>query len=123
MLTDEQRLFRSVSEAAWQKQVEQTLALCGFDRIYHTHDSRRSQAGFPDIVAIRVTPDHATLFVGELKRETGRVTNAQNDWLLSWDVFAECVNELSDGNTRMIVGVFRPSDAKRLWDLLQEVGD
>ncbi len=61
-----------------------------------------------------------TLFIGELKRETGRVTDEQAKWIDALDTYAECVNELSDGSTRMIVGVFRPSDAERLWDLLQE---
>ncbi len=118
-LTDEQRLLRSVSEAAWQKQVEQTLALCGFELIYHTHDSRRSQAGFPDIVAIRHDPRGRTLAVLELKRETGQVTDEQAQWLVAWDAIATYVTHRSSG-VRMIVGVFRPSDAERLWNLLQE---
>ncbi len=117
-LTDEQRLLRTVSERSWQAQVEQTLALCGFELIYHTHDSRRSQAGFPDIVAIRHDPRGRTLAVLELKRETGRTTEDQGRWLVAWDAIATYVTHRSSG-VRMIVGVFRPSDASRLWDLLQ----
>jgi hypothetical protein len=119
-LTDEQRLLRSVSEAAWQKQVEQTLALCGFDLIYHTHDSRRSQAGFPDLVAIRRDPDGVTLFVGELKRENGRITAEQSAWLIGWLRMQAALIYQPVLGLRMIVGVFRPSDAERLWQMLQE---
>ena len=45
---------------------------------YHTHDSRRSQPGFPDLVLVR-PPD--VLFV-ELKSAKGVVSLAQEDWLL-----------------------------------------
>ena len=45
---------------------------------YHTYDSRKSQAGFPDLVLVR-PPD--LLFV-ELKSEKGVVSLAQEDWLL-----------------------------------------
>lgn len=54
------------------------LARLGGWLAYHTHDSRRSQPGFPDLVLIR-PPD--LLFV-ELKSATGVVTLAQEDWLL-----------------------------------------
>ncbi len=119
-LTDEQRLLRSVSEQSWQKQVEQTLALCGFDPAltYHTHDSRRSRAGFPDLVAFRYDHRGVTLAVLELKRETGPVTDGQTQWLNAWRALATW----QEDPVRMIVGVFRPSQAEELWRLLQEGG-
>ena len=46
-------------------------------RCYHTHDSRRSHAGFPDLVLIR--PPRC-LFV-ELKSAKGRVRPEQEAWL------------------------------------------
>ncbi len=121
-LTDEQRLLRTVSEAAWQKQVEEMLAVCGFEPAltYHTHDSRRSRAGFPDVMALRRTGINWTVFVGELKTETGRVRPEQYDWLGAWQSLGAPVNVLCKGTVRIIAGVFRPSDAERLWDLLKE---
>ena len=44
---------------------------------YHTHDSRRSNPGFPDLVLVR-PPE--MLFI-ELKSERGRVSPAQRMWL------------------------------------------
>ncbi len=116
MLTDEQRFLRSVSEAAWQAQVEQTLALCGFHLQYHTHDSRRSRAGFPDIIALRHDHRGVTLAVLELKRETGRPTLDQEHWLDAWAQLAVHAGP----DVRVVTGVFKPSDADRLWNLLQE---
>lgn len=45
--------------------------------VYHTHDSRRSAEGFPDIVAVR---DRELIFA-ELKKRGGRATEAQIRWL------------------------------------------
>lgn len=44
---------------------------------YHTHDSRRSAAGFPDLVCT----DGTRLLVAELKNATGKLTKEQAVWL------------------------------------------
>ena len=44
---------------------------------YHTFDSRRSDAGFPDIVAVR--PGRIVYI--ELKAMQGRLSDAQREWL------------------------------------------
>lgn len=44
---------------------------------YHTHDSRRSEPGFPDLVLVQ---GDRCLF-RELKTSSGRVTAAQRKWL------------------------------------------
>lgn len=44
---------------------------------YHTHDSRRSAAGFPDLVLCRGT----RLVFAELKSAKGKVTPEQQQWL------------------------------------------
>jgi len=48
---------------------------------YHTHDSRRSEAGFPDLVLLRGDVG----IVAELKRSAKeRPTAAQETWLEAW---------------------------------------
>ena len=68
---------------------------------YHTHDSRRSTAGFPDLVLIK--PPHV-LFL-EVKRENGKLSVAQADVLsMLW------------GCNDVQAAVVRPSD----WDQIVE---
>lgn len=64
------------SEAAFQTQVIQLAKFYNW-MCYHTHDSRRSAPGFPDLVLLR--PPEA-LFV-ELKSEKGRTRPEQRDWM------------------------------------------
>lgn len=66
------------SEREWQSFVTDCLDLGGF-RWYHTHDSRRSPSGFPDLIAVK---DGQVLAL-ELKAETGRTTEEQKAWLLA----------------------------------------
>ena len=46
---------------------------------YHTHDSRRSERGFPDLVLVHAGRKLA-MFV-ELKSPTGRLTIPQQNWI------------------------------------------
>jgi hypothetical protein len=50
---------------------------------YHTHDSRRSAAGFPDLVLIRPP----RIIFAEVKTATGRLTRHQRRWL---ELLTEC---------------------------------
>lgn len=74
------------SEAQWQQKIVQ---LAGFYqwRVYHTHDSRRSNPGFPDLVLLR-GPE---LIFAELKGPKTRVTAEQEDWLAALRVVADGV--------------------------------
>jgi hypothetical protein len=58
---------------------EQIRALAvGFRMLrYHTHDSRRSPSGFPDLVLV----GRRGLLFRELKRETAQPTAKQREWL------------------------------------------
>lgn len=64
-----------ISERALQEAILQAAELGGW-LAYHTHDSRRSAAGFPDLVLVR----EAVVFL-ELKSEQGRLTPAQIEWI------------------------------------------
>ena len=45
--------------------------------VYHTHDSRRSQAGFPDLVLVK----SPRIIYAELKTSRGKVRPEQVAWL------------------------------------------
>jgi len=67
----------SMSERELDVIVRDMAQIRGVHR-YHTHDSRRSAAGWPDLVLWR---DH--LAVVELKSADGRLSHAQEDTLAS----------------------------------------
>jgi hypothetical protein len=64
------------TERQFQEAIIQYAELQGW-LVYHTFDSRRSAAGFPDLVMVR---DDDLVFA-ELKTEKGRVSAAQRRWL------------------------------------------
>jgi hypothetical protein len=68
---------------------------------YHTHDSRNSAKGFPDLVLVR----RGRLVFAELKALTGRVKPEQQEWL-------EALGHVAGENTVVEVHLWRPSD----WD-------
>ena len=64
-------------------------------RVYHTYDSRKNEAGFPDLIMC----NGRFVYCVELKTNKGRVTKMQQAWLDDLD------------NSAMHVGrVWRPSD-------------
>lgn len=81
-----------LSEKAFMSEVIRFAKRQGW-RSYHVHDSRKSVAGFPDLVLVR-----DRVVWAELKTETGRVTADQQTWL---DAL---------GATRAEVYLWRPSD-------------
>lgn len=84
-----------LSERQWQQLVIDFARIHGW-RHYHTHDSRRSAAGFPDLVLVR----GAELVFVELKSEKGRLSAEQELWLLAL------------GATGAEVHAWRPSDER-----------
>lgn len=65
-----------ISEKQFQQQVVDLAKLSGW-KTYHTHDSRRSNPGFPDLVLVR----RGRMVFAELKSRKGRVSAEQQAWL------------------------------------------
>lgn len=64
-----------LTEKDWAAQVVTLARQLGWRR-YHTYRSDRSQPGFPDEVLLR----ERVIYL-ELKRETGKLSDAQKDWI------------------------------------------
>lgn len=72
------------TEREFMQTVLALARLCDW-HAYHTHDSRRSAAGFPDLVLVKPP---RLLFL-ETKSESGRVTAAQQTWLTALEACTE----------------------------------
>jgi hypothetical protein len=95
-----------MTERQFQEQVLQLATLYRW-RSYHTHDSRHSAAGFPDLVLIR-PPE---LIFAELKSDTGRLSAEQGDWLEDLGAIADGMSALETVTGLAIdVYVWRPKD-------------
>lgn len=64
-----------ITERDWQSEVIEIAGAGGWMH-YHTHDSRKSARGFPDLVFVRERVVYA-----ELKSETGKPSDDQVRWL------------------------------------------
>jgi hypothetical protein len=93
-----------ITERQWDALVDDLARFLGW-RSYHTHDSRRSEKGFPDRVYVR----DRVIFL-ELKTERGRVKLEQVAW----------------GEALVRAGaeyyLIRPSDWALVLDVLQREG-
>ena len=68
-------MYGSMRESVLQEECERALVLAGWLH-YHTHDSRRSDPGLPDIIAVR----GKRLIWRELKTQSGRLSVKQEEW-------------------------------------------
>ncbi len=64
-----------VTEKTWQAELVQLARMLGFKH-YHTYRSVRSPAGWPDLALVR-----ERLVLIEVKKNDGRVSPAQADWI------------------------------------------
>ena len=90
-----------IAERDFQQSVIDLAHVYGF-AVYHTHDSRRSVPGFPDLVIV----GGGRCLFAELKTERGRLSAAQKVWVAALE---ECAGVESY--------VWRPSD----WDEIHAV--
>lgn len=72
------QVAREMAEATLLARVIDIGASTGW-RSYHTHDSRRSQSGYPDLTMVNAR-QRRTLFA-ELKRHGKKPTDAQEAWI------------------------------------------
>lgn len=89
-------LHPKMSEREFQGIVLELAQLHGFELAYHTHDSRRSAPGFPDLVL--VSSRRGRVLFRELKTDVGRISPQQRAWLTG----------LTAGGAD--AGVWRPAD-------------
>jgi hypothetical protein len=101
--TSQPRNVLRVSEALFQQQVIDYARMRGW-LVYHTHNSRKSAKGFPDIVAVR----RSRLIFAELKDERSRLRGEQHEWLDALDKVVD-----------VGVYVWRPSDLDEILRLLR----
>jgi hypothetical protein len=93
-------LYFTETEASFQASVVRYAELMGW-RCFHVYDSRRSRAGFPDLVMVR----RPRVIFAELKSERGKLARDQFDWLRALD---QCGQE---------VYVWKPSQ----WQILEKI--
>lgn len=67
----------SILEKEFQSQVMKLANALGWLQ-YHTYNSRRSVAGFPDLVLVKAP----RVIFAELKTDKGKVSDAQKLWLM-----------------------------------------
>jgi hypothetical protein len=96
--------LKDLKEREFQDLITEAAVLNGY-LTYHTHDSRRSDPGFPDLVCVK--PGRPILFL-EVKAEKGRVSPTQQVW-------CDTINETEGTALAMVV---RPRDWLTLLELL-----
>jgi hypothetical protein len=99
-------LVETASEDELFEYVRDCCAVGGW-MMYHTHDSRHSASGFPDVTAVHA--GMGRLVFAELKSQRGVVPETQRAWLdaLGETGCAECVHDLR-----------RPRDADAILECL-----
>jgi hypothetical protein len=75
-----------LDEAAFQARVVAEAKRCGWEGVYHTYDSRRSEEGYPDLVMLRA----GVQIVAELKVKKNKTTPAQEKWLRLYEQVPGC---------------------------------
>lgn len=96
-------LLGPMGEREWQAEVTRAATTFGWWS-YHTHDSRRSPAGLPDLLLVHTA--RRIVAFRELKTDKGRLTDTQR-------LIIETLT-LAGAD----VAVWRPRDADAVWTFL-----
>ncbi len=98
-----------MTEEEFQQIVIDTARWSGWKQIYHTHDSRRSPAGFPDLVLAR----RGRIIFAELKTDKGRLMPKQLEWMAT----LQTVEVETDGIVSAYI--WRPNQLDQITAILQ----
>lgn len=71
-------LLMQIKERQLQTMIIQAARLYGW-RHYHPYDSRKSVPGYPDLTLVHA--GQSRVIFAELKKQDGRVTKHQREWL------------------------------------------
>jgi hypothetical protein len=96
-------------EKAFLAQVVRVARRQGY-LVYHTHDSRRSAPGFPDVCIVEAKPGPGRCFLWECKTRTGKLSMDQQIWLRALD------------GKNVDARVVRPGDLEEIVKLLRQRG-
>lgn len=99
-----------ISEKLFQAQVKKAALINGW-RFYHTWNSFRSVAGFPDCVLVHAKKGR--LIFAELKSDDGKVTREQQEWL------DDLMSLRKFGPVFVEVYIVRPKDFDWFWEVLK----
>lgn len=95
------------SEKQFEAALVQYAKLAGW-RVFHPFDSRRSEAGWPDLTLVR----DGQLVFAELKTERGKLSTAQEEWI-------EALCEVEQADVAHLAGLpsglYRPHVQVYVW--------
>lgn len=97
-------LYHLQTESQFQASVIRYAELMGW-LCYHVRDSRRSRAGFPDLVLVH--PDKRRVIYAELKSERGRASRDQLVWLDALDRCGQEVYQWKPSQFELITRILR----------------
>lgn len=101
-----------MSEDTWRQHQRRLFADGGYDLAYHTHNSERSDAGWPDDVYMH--RERKYMIHVESKRQNGKLSAAQVEWLDALAMFRDNMATINRWQARLEVYVTRPLDRDAL---------
>ena len=117
MTTEARRILdANISEKDFMQQVIDAARYLGW-KVFHTHDSRKSEPGYPDLTMIR----NGFLIFAELKREGKKLTDEQEMWKFSIEGVETRAMQVDKRGREMYpveYYVWHPSDFEEIMEIL-----